>query len=174
MLAWTFSARTLDEVASLLRSMGRHRYVREADHALHWSVDEALSDLAPFAPRAARFRERRRREPDLDPASRDPSLWSYADTELVIEALGRGNVPPETVPAIGEAIAAGLPVVITSRCMRGRVLDTYGYPGGGRELRNAGCLFGGSLSGQKARIRLMLALAASARPANVADYFQGL
>src|SRR5438445_7901968 len=88
MLAWTFSARTLDEVASLLRSMGRHRYVREADHALHWSVDEALSDLAPFAPRAARFRERRRREPDLDPASRDPSLWSYADTELVIEALG--------------------------------------------------------------------------------------
>src|SRR5882757_9072681 len=88
MLAWTFSARTLDEVASLLRSMGRHRYVREADHAIHWSVDEALSDLASFAPRAARFRERRGREPDLDPTSRDPSLWIYADTELVIEALG--------------------------------------------------------------------------------------
>lgn len=87
MLAWTFSARTLDEVAALLRAMGRHRYVREADHALHWSVDEALSDRPPFSQRAASFRERRGREPGLDPASREPSLWKYADTEVVIEAL---------------------------------------------------------------------------------------
>jgi hypothetical protein len=87
MLAWSFSARTLDEVASLLRALGRHRYVREADHALHWTVDEALSAHAPFAGHAAAFRERRLREPGLDVASRDPSLWRYADTEEVIEAL---------------------------------------------------------------------------------------
>jgi hypothetical protein len=88
MLAWSFSARTLDEVAALLRAMGRHRYVRETSHALHWSVDEALSDLPPFAARAAAFRARRDREPGLDVTSRDPSLWAYADTEVVIEALG--------------------------------------------------------------------------------------
>jgi L-asparaginase len=93
---------------------------------------------------------------------------------LVVEALGRGNVPPETVPALGEALAAGLPVVVTSRCLRGRVLDTYGYPGGGRELRKMGCLLAGSLPGQKARIRLMLALAASKQPGEVAEYFEGL
>lgn len=91
---------------------------------------------------------------------------------LVIEALGRGNVPPETLPAIREAIAAGLPVVVASRCLRGRVLDTYGYPGGGHELKEMGCLFAGSLPGQKARIRLMLALAASRM--DVARYFEGL
>jgi hypothetical protein len=87
MLAWTFSARTLDEVAALLRAMGRHRYVREADHGLHWSVDETLSDRPPFDARAAQFRDRRTKERDLDPGSRDPSLWTYADTEVVIEAL---------------------------------------------------------------------------------------
>jgi L-asparaginase len=91
---------------------------------------------------------------------------------LVIEALGRGNVPPETLPAIREALASGLPVVVTSRCLRGRVLDTYGYPGGGHELREMGCLFGGALPGQKARIRLMLALAAASSRADVARYFE--
>jgi L-asparaginase len=93
---------------------------------------------------------------------------------LVVEALGRGNVPPEAVPAIREAIAAGLPVVVASRCLRGRVLDTYGYPGGGRELRELGCLLAGSLPGQKARILLMLALAASRSRDDLAGFFDGL
>jgi L-asparaginase len=92
---------------------------------------------------------------------------------LVVEALGRGNVPPETLPAIREAIAAGLPVVVVSRCLRGRVLDTYGYPGGGHELREMGCLFAGSLPGQKARIRLMLALAASSSRGELERHFEG-
>lgn len=92
---------------------------------------------------------------------------------LVIEALGRGNVPPEAIPAIREVITGGMPVVIASRCLRGRVLDTYGYPGGGHALREMGCVFAGSLPGQKARIRLMLALAAGGRR-GVAGYFEGL
>ncbi|HMI84375.1 MAG TPA: hypothetical protein VK550_09800 [Polyangiaceae bacterium] len=87
MLAWSFSARTLDEVSSLLRAMGRHRYVRETSHAIHWSVDEALSDRPLFAARAAAFNARLSREPALDVTSRDPSLWAYADTEVIIEAL---------------------------------------------------------------------------------------
>src|SRR5439155_21810119 len=90
-----FSARTVAEVAALLRAMGRHRYVREADHRLHWSVDEALSDRAPFDARAARFREKRAKEPDIDPGSRDPSLWTYADTEVVIDALSAFWAPDE-------------------------------------------------------------------------------
>jgi hypothetical protein len=87
MLAWSFSARTIDEVASLLRMMGRHRYVRETSHAIHWTVDQALSDRPVFAARAAAFQARRACEPGLDITSRDPSLWVYADTEVVIEAL---------------------------------------------------------------------------------------
>lgn len=77
---------------------------------------------------------------------------------IVIEALGRGNVPPQMMPGIEKAIQNNIPVVMVSRCNTGRVLDTYGYEGGGRELRDAGVIFGGNLPGQKARIRLMLIL----------------
>ncbi len=79
---------------------------------------------------------------------------------IVVEAMGRGNVPPDTVPGIRRWIDQGRPVVLTSRCLRGRVLDVYGYPGGGHELREMGVIFGDHLSGQQARIELMLALGA--------------
>lgn len=47
---------------------------------------------------------------------------------------------------------------MVSRCPTGRVLDTYGYEGGGRHLRELGVIFGKNLPGQKARIKLMLIL----------------
>ncbi|SCG82738.1 L-asparaginase, type II [Proteiniborus sp. DW1] len=77
---------------------------------------------------------------------------------IVIEAMGRGNVPPEMVDGIEKSIDKNIPVVIVSRCPTGRVLDTYGYLGGGKTLRNAGAIFGDNLPGQKARIKLMLIL----------------
>jgi len=40
----------------------------------------------------------------------------------------------------------------------GRVLDSYGYEGGGKMLHDLGAIFGGDLNGQKARVKLMLAL----------------
>ena len=80
-------------------------------------------------------------------------------TGIVIESLGRGNLPPTMLDAIDAAIAAGVYVVIVSRCYSGRVLDTYAYKGGGKDLTNRGCILGGNLNGQKARILLMLAVA---------------
>lgn len=77
---------------------------------------------------------------------------------IVIEALGRGNVPPAMVAGIKRAVQSNIPVVMVSRCPTGRVLDSYGYEGGGRHLRNLGVILGGNLPGQKARIKLMLAL----------------
>jgi L-asparaginase len=77
---------------------------------------------------------------------------------IVLEALGRGNVPPEVVPGIRAWVNAGRPVVVTSRSLRGRVLDTYAYPGGGHELREMGAIFADHMTGQQARIELMLAL----------------
>lgn len=79
---------------------------------------------------------------------------------LVIEGTGAGNVPPLAVPAIAAAIKAGVPVVITSRCGAGSVAPLYGYEGGGAQLQKMGCVLGGDLVGQKARILLMVALAA--------------
>jgi L-asparaginase len=77
---------------------------------------------------------------------------------IVLEALGRGNVPPEVVPGIQRWVDAGRPVVLTSRSLRGRVLDTYAYRGGGHELREMGVIFADHLTGQQARIELMLTL----------------
>jgi L-asparaginase len=94
---------------------------------------------------------------------------------LVIEGMGRGNVPPEMVPSIKRAIDKGLPVVIVSRCYLGRVLDSYGYPGGGKELRNLGVILGDNLPGQKARIKLILALSQTRKLDEIKTIFeQGL
>jgi len=79
---------------------------------------------------------------------------------LVIEGLGRGNVPVAALPAIARAVERGLPVVIATRCARGRVLDTYGYEGGGRQLTRLGAILAGLLPGHQARLKLMLALGA--------------
>ena len=78
---------------------------------------------------------------------------------LVIEALGSGNAPPGVLQAIEETVEQGIPVVMTTRCIRGGAWPIYGYPGGGRSLHKKGVIMAGRLSGQKARIQLMLALA---------------
>ena len=92
----------------------------------------------------------------------DPRLIHYAlDTGakgLVIEAMGRGNIPPAAFGAVKRALKIPIPVVVCSRSVRGRVLDTYGYEGAGKESRTLGAIFGGNLPGQKARIKLVLAL----------------
>lgn len=77
---------------------------------------------------------------------------------IIIEAMGRGNIPPQMVEGVTYALQHNVVIVMTSRCPMGRVLDTYGYEGAGRTLRNLGVILGGNLPGQKARIRLMLAL----------------
>jgi L-asparaginase len=77
---------------------------------------------------------------------------------LVIEAMGQGNVPPGMIPGIEAWLAADRPVVLVSRCPEGRALDTYAYLGGGKQLHRMGVIFGEDLTGQKARVKLMLAL----------------
>jgi L-asparaginase len=91
---------------------------------------------------------------------------------LVIEALGRGNVPPAAAQGIVYAREKGLPVIITSRALRGRVLDAYGYEGAGKRLRQIGVIFGDFLNSQKSRIKLMLALGATHDAAQVQRYFE--
>ncbi|WP_226672978.1 asparaginase [Rossellomorea aquimaris] len=77
---------------------------------------------------------------------------------VIIEALGQGNLPPETVHGIEELVEANIPVVLVSRCFNGIVQDIYGYSGGGKQLKEKGVIFSNGLNGQKARIKLMVAL----------------
>jgi len=91
---------------------------------------------------------------------------------IVIEAMGRGNLPPDLVPSIKNAISKNIVIVIVSKCPSGRVMSSYGYPGGGKNLRDLGVIFGGELSGEKARIKLMLALGATSDMEFIQNMFE--
>jgi L-asparaginase len=75
---------------------------------------------------------------------------------IVLEGTGRGNANDQVVEGVREAVAAGVPVVVCSRCVAGRVEPVYGR-GGGRDLAEAGAVFAGDLAGPKARVLLQLA-----------------
>lgn len=77
---------------------------------------------------------------------------------LVVEALGIGNVPPKTFNGIKYVIDKGIPIVLVSRCPAGETDYIYSYPGAGKHLHDLGVIFSDYLNGQKARIKLMLAL----------------
>ncbi|HAX72411.1 MAG TPA: L-asparaginase [Firmicutes bacterium] len=91
---------------------------------------------------------------------------------IVIEGMGRGNVPPLMMEGIRHALEAKIPVVLVSRCPMGRVLGSYGYDGGGKQLEDLGVIFASNLNGQKARIQLMLAITAATNFEDIATYFQ--
>jgi L-asparaginase len=91
---------------------------------------------------------------------------------LVIEATGAGNVPPAAMPGLRAALAAGVPVVLATRCAAGRVAAAYGYEGGGQMLRELGVIFAGEMPGQKARIKLMVALGLTTDVARIRAAFE--
>lgn len=85
-------------------------------------------------------------------------LTQRGEKGIVIEALGRGNLPPDMAAGVDRAIAKGVVIVATSRCWGGRVSDAYGYDGGGARLKDAGVIFAPAMAGPKVRIALMAAL----------------
>ncbi|WP_436513558.1 asparaginase [Clostridium thermobutyricum] len=91
---------------------------------------------------------------------------------IVIEAMGRGNIPPEMVSGVKNALDKNIPVVIVSRCFEGRVFDSYGYEGGGKHLRNMGVIFGDNMPGQKARIKLLIAINSGIKNDELMDIFE--
>lgn len=92
---------------------------------------------------------------------------------IVVQALGWGNMNVPLFQAVKEAIAKGVPVVVTSRVPTGRVLPHYGFEGGGKTLKDAGAVMGDDLSPVKARILLMLALQTTTDPKALQPIFDG-
>ena len=90
---------------------------------------------------------------------------------IVIEGFGRGHVPPPMVPAITDAIAAGITVVVTSRCGKGFVRDVYDFEGGMSDLLAKGVIAGAGLPGTKARIRLVVVLSQTRSLEAIRSYF---
>lgn len=110
----------------------------------------------------------------------DDKLLRYALNHgadgLVLEGSGAGNVPGSLMSAIEDAIAGGIPVVLTSRCLAGFLAPIYGSggaSGGGFDLRRAGVILGQHLTSQKARIMLMVALGWTRDVAKIRHLFEG-
>jgi len=82
---------------------------------------------------------------------------------VVIDALGRGQVPPDWMPAIRDAIAEGMVVAVCTSTLHGGTHQSYEYSGTLYELENLGAFGVSHLSARKARIRLALSMAAGAK-----------
>lgn len=77
---------------------------------------------------------------------------------VVIEALGAGNLPPSCLAGLDALLRANIPVVLVSRAFNGVTQDVYDYLGGGKQLKQQNVIFTTGLSGQKARIKLLVLL----------------
>ena len=88
------------------------------------------------------------------------ALATLAPRGMVVAATGAGNTHPDLLAAGREAMAAGIPLALTSRCVAGGISAAYGFPGGGADWLAAGAIDCGTLSGPKARMALALGLAA--------------
>ena len=86
------------------------------------------------------------------------SISSLGYDGVVLEGLGQGNVPPALIAGIRHLLNEGLPVILVSRCFNGIAQDIYAYEGGGKMLKDMGVRFEHGLSGQKARLKLLLEL----------------
>lgn len=79
---------------------------------------------------------------------------------IVIEALGAGNLPPQTLAALQALVHQNIPLVLVSRCFNGIAEPVYDYQGGGVNLAQMGIIFCRGLNGPKARIKLLVGLSA--------------
>jgi L-asparaginase len=86
---------------------------------------------------------------------------------LVVMAFGTGNLPPGLAGTLIEALAAGVPVLVASRCADGPTVPLYGGPGGALELARAGAMFAGQLRASHARLLLSAALGCAAASTDV-------
>lgn len=109
----------------------------------------------------------------VDAAGIDRALSAGVDG-IVLDGTGLGNTTSALGNAAGDAVDAGVPVVVTSRCGAGAVAPVYGTPGGGATLADHGVIAGGDLPAQKARLTLALALTAVDDTTAVDSYFAPL
>ncbi len=96
--------------------------------------------------------------PGIDPALVSGAL-RVGVRGLVLEAYGTGNLPHlggSLIPALEEARACGVPVLVVSQCLRGFVeMERYA---GGAEAAAAGAISGGDMTVEAAIAKLMIGL----------------
>lgn len=77
---------------------------------------------------------------------------------IVIDGVGRGQLPPTWVELIRKAVAQGKQILICTSTLHGPVHQSYAYPGALQESEAAGAIGVSGLPARKARIRLAVLL----------------
>lgn len=139
----TFRTPTLGPVGIVTKS--RILFMQQLLPALHVDVDQ-VEGLIPIVKAYAGMHS------ELFEA-----LAESAIDGLVIEALGAGNLPPDTLPPIQKMLDRGIPILLVSRCFNGVAEPVYSYPGGGVQLQEMGIIFCNGINSQKARLKLLIA-----------------
>lgn len=78
---------------------------------------------------------------------------------IVLEGVGRGQVTPQMVPAIQDALDKGIAIVMTTAAEEGKVYPAYDYVGSAADLKQRGVILGADYDSKKARIKLAVILA---------------
>ncbi len=145
-------------------------------HTEAWNAFTSSNEGVPVCERIATERVDPRVELVAVYAGADAKFLQHAVASgargIVLSAMGRGNVPPAMLAGVREAVAAGVVVIVASRCGHGRTAPRYGYEGGGVTLRDAGAIFSGDLSAPKARIKLMALLGAGSSVEAIRESFE--
>ncbi len=79
---------------------------------------------------------------------------------IVIDALGRGHVPPGWMPSIQHACGAGIMVIVCTSTLHGPLWQSYDFAGSLQDLEATGAVPVSGLPARKARVRLAALLAA--------------
>jgi len=107
---------------------------------------------------------------DMDGCLVEGALEAGAEG-LILEGFGRGQIPPKAIEAVEVAVNKGIPIVLTTRCYEGAVKGVYDYKGSAAQLEKMGVIMGKDLPKQKARIKLILALADSMSVKEIRELF---
>ncbi len=89
---------------------------------------------------------------------------------LVVASFGSGNVYPGWIPYIKALIRADVPVLIVSRCLKGRVMGHSDFEGSFLRLLEMGAMDGDTMSPLKARIKLSVGIGAGLKGQELQDY----
>ena len=79
---------------------------------------------------------------------------------LVLDAVGRGHVPPDWMEGLAAVAKEGIPIAVTSSTHSGRLAEVYEYTGSLAEIAQMGAVAAHNISARKARLRMMCALSA--------------
>ncbi|WP_209021312.1 asparaginase [Paracoccus ravus] len=142
-----------------LPAWGLYKAASDQADAFRRATQSEAGDLPPLP---APVGDRRIDLVALHPGADALHLLASIEAEaagIILVALGSGNATPTIAEAVAKAVAAGIPVVTSSRVPEGRLAPAYGGGGGGHDLMRAGAIHSTWLRPGQARILLALLLA---------------